>query len=211
MKCALETRAQSGRATLHDPRAYPTGFALLQARLALGAAQPFHVLDFGGGLGEHYFSLKRWLGKPLTWTVVETEPLVAAGSRHLTEDGLRFASDLLSVRDRNYQVVLASGVLQYLPEPRLRLRELSELATPYLVLDRLPLMDVERDRLTIQKADPTLFRASFPAWFLSERAWRKTLADAGWSVLLEWDVREDAPFLDGRRRPHKGFALERSR
>jgi putative methyltransferase (TIGR04325 family) len=209
LKVALEFRARHEGPSLFDSRFYRSGFALLQARIALEPGLPLHVLDFGGGLGEHHFSLRKWLGEPLTWTVLETAPMAQAGNRHLANEHLRFASELNSVRDRSYQVVLASGVLQCLPEPHRKFDELSALGATYFILDRLPLIDAGSDRLTIQKVPSHIFKASFPAWFLSEKAWRKTMADAGWSVLLEWNVPEDAPYLDRKPCPYKGFALKR--
>ncbi len=210
LKRTLDAKSHQEKSTFHDDRFYRMGFAFLHARMAIGANAPLHVLDFGGSLGGHFFAMRSWLGEPLTWTVVETEPMAKAGTKHLANESLRFASDLNLVKDRAYHLVLASGSLQYLPDPHAKLRELFALGSQYLVVDRVPILQAERDRLMIQKINPKFYRASFPAWFLSERSWRKTMTDKGGSILLEWDVPEDSPYIDGKRTTYKGFTLARS-
>jgi putative methyltransferase (TIGR04325 family) len=203
-----ETRRLQESPQVLDDRTARLGFAMLHARLACGNAVAFHVLDFGGALGDHYWRLRPWLVDPLRWTVVETKPMVRAGGEHFANEELRFSADLGHVKSEPYFVVLACGVLQCMPDPYRTFDELSALGSTYLIVDRLPILPSSQDRLTVNHVDPRLLDVSFPAWFFSESKWLRRVAD-GWQTVLTWDVPEDALLLDGQNVAYKGFLLRR--
>ncbi len=66
----------------------------------------------------------------------------------------------------------------------------------------MPLWD--RDRLTVQRVNPSLFKASFPCWVFS----RERFASAIPAPVMSWDLPGYAMPLDGRPLElHKGFLI----
>lgn len=125
------------------------------------------VLDFGGGLASHYLRWRSLLSAlpSVRWAVVEQANYVAEGRRLFsTNPAVSFHEEIATVAT-SPNVVLASSVLQYLPEPYLALRHLIELAPRMIVLDRQPYG--EKDTVMTQSVPPNLGRASYPLWMLS--------------------------------------------
>ena len=161
-----------------------------------------HILDFGGALGTHYFALRPLLPESLKvrWTVCETEPMCDAGSRNFANDELSFVSSLESVPSASLAV--ASGSLQYLEHPIATFRELADRA-PYVFVDRLPLTARSKDRLTLQKVPPWLYRSACPAWFLSADTWQREIDGR---LVYSWDSDERWQ-LGGEKVPLRGFLV----
>jgi putative methyltransferase (TIGR04325 family) len=65
--------------------------------------------------------------------------------------------------------MLLSGVLQYLEEPYRRISELNDYGFHYIIVDRAPLIAADDDVLAVQHVQRNIYKASFPAWFFSER------------------------------------------
>jgi putative methyltransferase (TIGR04325 family) len=163
------------------------------------------VLDFGGSLGTHYFSLRRFLPAAVSWWTVELRQTADLGSRYFGSHELHFTSDLSVVPSPT--VVLASSSVQYCRDPYAQLQLLSGSGASGLILDRLPLLSVQRDRLTIQTVP--YYHARYPAWFLSEEKLLPFLASLGWTIRLRWSVPEDTLWLDGRRLHDSGLLATR--
>lgn len=163
------------------------------------------VLDFGGSLGTHYFSVRRFLPGTVSWWTVELPQTAELGSRYFASHDLHFTSDLSLVPTPT--VVLASSSVQYCCDPHAQLRLLSQTGASALILDRLPLLPAESDRLTIQTVP--YYHAHYPAWFLSEEKLLRALASLGWSIRLRWRVPEDTLWLDGRRLHDSGLLAAR--
>jgi putative methyltransferase (TIGR04325 family) len=174
------------------------------------SAGGFRVLDFGGGMGIHYFGLRRFLAAAhgqLSWVVCETEATARAGRDGFANGELEFVDDLFALRDR-FDVVLASGALQYTPDPPRYLGALARLSDA-LVVNRAPLADIPADRLTVQVVKGDLHGARLPAWFFAEAAWLSRLADAGLDTKLRWIAAEDTVTLDGADVRYQGLAARR--
>ncbi len=50
---------------------------------------------------------------------------------------------------------------------------------------------------------------TYHTWVFSEHAFLSELAELGYEIILQWEVPEDRPVLDGRRRPNVGMLLQR--
>jgi putative methyltransferase (TIGR04325 family) len=159
--------------------------------------RPLSVLDFGGGLGIHYYQLSPFLpgGADLSWLVCETVAMAEEGNRHFAAQGLRFAPSL-DQAPGPFDLLISSGAIQCLPAP---LETLASLAarSDHLLFNRLPLLPSERDRLTIHRVDPVVYAGEIPIWFLSERCWFAKLGALGFEVAMRWSVPEDTVPLDG--------------
>jgi putative methyltransferase (TIGR04325 family) len=167
----------------------------IQLLAALQTVRPRRVLDFGGALGRHYFRLNRMV-RADDWRVVELPETAAVGTAEYANGALSFGTRL-----ERADVVVASGALQYVADPYGTMSELAACA-PYLIIDRLPI--IERDCLTVQRVDPSLFVGAFPAWFLSQERFRTETA--GFELMMSWSVPGHRVRVNGvDLEPFKGF------
>ena len=148
-------------------------FALIAAllRAASKSGGRLRVLDFGGALGSSYYQCRPWLDGigDLRWCVVEQAGHVACGRAEFSDGHLGFygtAEECIGVEQPN--VLLMSGVLQYLPAPYDCLAGLLSYQIPHVIVDRTAFLSADRDRLTIQQVPPSIYPATYPAWFLSK-------------------------------------------
>jgi putative methyltransferase (TIGR04325 family) len=198
--------AASTRALMGRPASTPVGPSALRLLAAFllalrqQRAETVRVLDFGGALGAHYFTLKPLLpGLRLRWVVCETEPMCDVGREFASEE-LSFISSLDQAAPAD--LVVASGSLQYLPAPVDTLSQLMALA-PFAIIDRLPLTR-HRDRLAIQIAPPWTYRgARMPVWFLGEGTWARQTEGR---VVLEWRTEEQVQ-LGAETVTYRGYLL----
>lgn len=165
------------------------------AALACIRRPQLSVLDVGGAGGVYYLMLRKWL-PPCSWTVLET-PSVCYAMRS-TGIPVKFVTEL---QEGRFDVVLLSGVIQYLKDPHAELAKYCGLGD-YVLLNRLPLID-GCDRVTIQRVGAN---TSYPAWFLGRHNFEREVQKRG-SVVMRWAVPEDRPYLDGRRVAFRGMLL----
>lgn len=145
---------------------------VLTALLWAASGRPgFTVLDFGGALGSSYYQCRSVLDKvpDLRWYVVEQANYVDAGRAHFQNETLRFQQSIAAVMaEAQTDLILLSGVLQYLPEPWQVLDELMATQAEFLVLDRSIMHSGTEDRAFVQHVPPSIYAASYPCWHLSE-------------------------------------------
>lgn len=146
------------------------------------------LVDFGGSLGSTYFWCRPFLTPEIKiyWHIVEQAEHVAVGRSDFQNDELRFHHTIEEVlADSRPDVLLLSGVLHYLEEPESFLNKLSSWAIPYFILDRTPLWDKLRHRITVQHIPPEIYEASYPAWFLSRERIMATIEN---HYRLRWRI-----------------------
>jgi putative methyltransferase (TIGR04325 family) len=144
-----------------------TPFPLLSCLLSVAARNKrgLTVVDFGGSLGSTYRQCASFLShiRPLRWKVVEQEHVAEAGRK-------RFSSDILSFHDtlpdaskgEAIDVIVLSGVLQYLEDPYSILAQVRELMPTAILIDRTPVSACAEDVFSIQIVPPTIFAARLP-------------------------------------------------
>lgn len=128
-----------------------------------------NVLDVGGSLGSTYYQNKNLLKylKEVKWNIVEQERFVRTGRELFEDDQLRFYYSIHDcLKENAINVVVLSSVLPYLEEPYRLLKTLEEF--DFMIIDKMPLIDSEDDRITIQRVPKKIYDASYPAWFFSE-------------------------------------------
>ena len=122
----------------------PLDVALTRTLMGLGCVAPddgvVRVLDFGGAAGYHYFLARRFVPASirLDWHVVET-PYIVARAGHLAPNELQFFSTIAEATaswDQPPALVLASGVLQCLPDPIAVAQDLMDVQARVLVITR---------------------------------------------------------------------------
>lgn len=168
---------------------------------AAAAAGRLHVLDFGGSLGSTYHPQREALAALglLHWSIVEQSDFVAAGRRSFETDTLRFHETVaaaVTAAGRRPDIVLLGSSLSYLPEPLSVLTELLALRPRVVLIERTLFSTTGRSRLTLQRVPPSIYRASYPCWFLDPEPVMTLLSD---SYRLVHDADESAPPPQGAR------------
>lgn len=169
-----------------DPLAHNIVFAYGHAlAMASRSSESISVLDWGGALG-HYRELGRRLLEDVELDYHCRElPAVCAVGRSLAPD-LTFHEDD-SCLERGYDLVLASGSLQYEQDWRGRLAELAAAARPWLFVTRMPVVETCPTFAARQRAYGYGYETEYVGWVLH----RGELLAAGEAAGLEL-VREYA-------------------
>ncbi|TCZ52907.1 methyltransferase, TIGR04325 family [Roseicella aquatilis] len=124
-------------------------FAYVLARTAAGRSS-LSVLDWGGGLG-HYAVIARSVLPEVTidYTVFDLPGVCAAGRRVLPD--IRFTSDAEDGLSRRYDLVFASGSLQYAEDWRGLLGRFAASANRWVFLSRTPFVDASPAFVVVQR------------------------------------------------------------
>jgi putative methyltransferase (TIGR04325 family) len=158
---------------LFDKIQYSWGVLAGLQRAALENNGKLCVLDFGGSLGSTYYQNKEFLStiKDLQWCIIEQTNFVDCGIKFFQNEQLKF---LHSIEDcilkYNPNVLILSGVLQYLENPYEWIDKFILLKISYIILDRTGFAESEKDILTVQNVPQEIYEASYPAWFFNEKA-----------------------------------------
>jgi len=130
------------------------------------------VIDFGGSLGSVYFQNRSFLKgiKNLKWCVVEQNNFVETGKKYIADDVINFFNSIEDVLRNFYKpnVIIFSGVLQYLPNPYAILKKAISSKADYIVIDRNPFIVEGKTILSIQKVPKTIVDSSYPVWLFNE-------------------------------------------
>jgi putative methyltransferase (TIGR04325 family) len=138
-----------------------------------------NVLDFGGALGSTYMQNRLFLAhlESLRWHIVEQPHFAAAGRRQFENEHLRFFDRLEdAVAGAAPDIVVLSGVAQYLPAPFELFARIKALGAAFVVLDRAVVLENAPTRLTVQTVPPSIYEASYPCWILNRDAVVKAFA-----------------------------------
>ncbi len=130
------------------------------------------VLDFGGGLGSSYFQNLFFIDpiNDVKWYIVEQGKLIER-SAPLSSERLIFKNDLNEVvKESEVNLVIFSSVLQYIEKPSVVIDEVLKLKPDLILIDRVSIVKNEKDVLTIQSVEDSIYEASYPCWFFNERS-----------------------------------------
>lgn len=190
----------------HEEYRWPTLACLL--RVATENQGRLSVLDFGGSLGSFYFQHRKHFQSlnEVRWAVVEQPHYVACGRKEFQDDVLQFYETVEEcLTEGTVDVVLCSSVLEYLEKPYEMLSNLVNSGAPYILLDRTPFIAGEKDRLTVQHVPPSIYSASYPAWFFSRQHFLGEVRQLGLQVEVEFPADDDVGIGE-----FKGMLLARS-
>ncbi|NOT74814.1 MAG: methyltransferase, TIGR04325 family [Cyclobacteriaceae bacterium] len=169
------------------------------------------VLDFGGSLGSTYYQNRAFYDglKEVRWSIVEQEHFVEAGNSQFKSDQLRFYKTIQEcMKIENSAVVLFSCVLQYLERPYDTIKEAFQGNAEYIVIDSMPFNTSEKDRLTIQKVNPLIYKASYPCWLLNRSEFLQFFKGQ-YSLVAEFKSHLYIK-VDGETIPYEGFIFKKS-
>jgi putative methyltransferase (TIGR04325 family) len=153
-----------------------------------------NVVDFGGSLGSTYFQYRKFLADiQVKWTIVEQDIFVRCGKEYFEDSNLSFCLTIDECRKENSpDVVLLSSVLPYLREPYAILMEIMNSDPPFMIFDKMPfLLDDHADLITVQRVHPSIYEASYPAWFFNKGKFLATL-ETKYELVEEFDSAEKA-------------------
>jgi len=178
---------------LFDQTPYPFPVIAILLRAAMEGGGRLSVLDFGGALGSSYHQCKDFLKEvsPLHWSIVEQTHYVRVGKLEFESESLRFhetvgaASQICSP-----QVVLASGVLQYMPNPVEVLNSFVSTEAEYIVIDRTPFALDGRQVISTQSVPISISASSYPLRLFNEQQLKMPL-------LPHYDEIASFPAVDG--------------
>ncbi len=160
---------------------FPLILWLLRAGKAVGGH--LRVLDFGGALGSLYAQHKEALAvlDDVSWAVVEQAHIAQAGREEFSNDRLSFFSDFADAcHETNPNVILCSGVLQYLEKPFDFLSKVLTEGADYIIIDRLMARRSLEDQVYLQHVPAWIYEASYPVWFLNAETVEQMCEAAGY-------------------------------
>lgn len=183
-------------------------WALLSGLLLVAGknAGKLRLIDFGGSLGSTYFQHKPFLDNlpQVSWNIVEQENFYKTGKVIFQNNVLKFYPDIAScLKDDQVDAILLGCVLPYMETPYIFLEEIFKYKISYLLIDRMPFINSEYDRLTVQKVPPYIYKASYPAWFFS---YKKFIANIQqhYTILAEYKCNDIANI----KSTYKGLILK---
>ncbi len=153
------------------------------------------ILDWGGGIG-HYHALARTLfpDLSLSYTVADLAPAIAAG-RTVNPD-VRFLDAGQPLPTEGYDLVFASGSIQYSADWMDLVRTLARHAQAYLFLTRLPVVNSAPSFVAAQRAHRYGYATEYRGWCLNRHELLATVSGAGGRLLREF-VADELPYLMG--------------
>lgn len=168
------------------------------------------VLDFGGSLGSSYYACRNFLMhlNDLSWNIVEQKDFVDCGKQLFEGNSLKFYHSLDEcVQIENPNVILFSGVIQYIEKPYKLLEQVMKYNFEFILFDRTPFFNVE-DRITLQVVPPEIYKASYPAWFFNLDKFLNFFRRYQYNIITEFDGFESWQLEDVKAQ-YKGFIFQK--
>jgi putative methyltransferase (TIGR04325 family) len=116
---------------------------LLVFQTVLNNSQYIDVIEIGGACGALFFFINTYFTERIkNWVILETPSMVKAGKKYFETPCLNFSSDLtdLSKKGLADRICIASGVVQYMPNPSSSLDFIFSNEFDYIYLTRQPVL-----------------------------------------------------------------------
>ena len=157
------------------------------------------VLDWGGALG-HYYELARRLLEDVELDYHCKElPAVCAVGRSLVPDVTFHEDD--ACLERRYDLVLASGSLQYESDWAGRLAALAAAASPWLFVTRMPVVETCPSFVARQRAHGYGYATEYVGWVLHRGELLQAAAAAGLELVREYALVGPMPLAGAAESP----------
>ena len=170
------------------------------------------VIDFGGSLGSTYYNNRDFLKniKDLKWIVVEQDNFVKEGNKYFSNKIINFSNTIEEASRylKKPNVIIASGSIQYLPNPFLVLEKIIQTKTDYIVIDRSPFIIKGKTKLTIQKIPKTIVDSSYPIWLFNETEF-KTKLKKNYQEIITFDALDGVLGYGKLKAHYKGIIYKR--
>lgn len=181
---------------------YPLAAFLMWANVN---SDELSVIDFGGSLGSTYYQNKFFLDryKKISWNIIEQEKFVKIGKELFEDEKLHFfysIDECIRLSSIKSDTIIFSSVLQYLSNPYDFLVEMLKYDFKNIIIDITTIHEEDSDRITIQRVPPSIYEASYPAWFFSESKFIHFFELKGYKLVNDWNLPNQINM--GK---HKGF------
>lgn len=116
---------------------------LLVFQTVINNSNNIEVVEIGGACGALYFFINNYFSKKIKmWRIFETPSMAQAGKKYFEDDRLIFSSALndLSKNGSTGHICIASGVIQYLPNPSACLDLIFSNQFEYIYFTRQPVL-----------------------------------------------------------------------
>lgn len=166
-----------------------------------------NLIDFGGSLGSSYFQNRKFLMhlKELKWNIVEQKKMAECGRKYFENEYLKFYFSLDDcINEQNPDAIVLSSVIQYIEKPYSLIGKIIKNGFKFIIIDRTPFIEDDKDRLTVQKVSPKIYKASYPAWFFSETKFLKYF-EGRYELVEEFNAFDKANIPS----KYKGFIFRR--
>lgn len=181
-------------------------FGYVLARTA-HAREAISVLDWGGGVGQYYPLAKALLPDVQIDYHCKDVPVLSAVGRELLPDVTFYDDD--SCLDRRYDLVFASGSLQYVEDWRGALRGLGQAAQRHLLLMRTSTIDHNPSFVVVQRAQSYGFGTDVLEWFLNRNELLDCASSAGVRLVRELVMLDKTPAAGvPEQARYRGFLFE---
>lgn len=182
-------------------------FGLLVAR-----KNHINILDFGGALGSEYWKNRSFLykfGTEFTWNVVEQDSYVKLGKEEVSNEELKFYNNINQLKDK-IDLVILSGILQYLPDYKSILSQLLDLDAEFILIERQIVSD--KSRICVQYVGKNIYTASYPVHILEEKELLDIFMEK-YKKVTEFvsEVDPVKAYVDGKEFYYKGYLMERKK
>jgi len=170
-----------------------------------------NLIDFGGSLGSTYYQNKTFLSHvpELQWSIVEQQNFVECGKRNFETEQVKFYHSLDEcMAERHPDTLLLCSVLPYLERPYELLQEAINRGFSSIIVDRTPVLLTGDDRITVQQVPPSIYQASYPAWFLNKQKLCRFLEPA-YELVAEFDALAGEVQLEDGIAYEMGFILKK--
>jgi putative methyltransferase (TIGR04325 family) len=163
------------------------------------------VLDWGGATG-HYYELGRRLSAvELEWHIRELAAVCAVGAELEPEVQFHDSDECL---ERDYDLVLASGSLQYVEDWRELLGKLAAVAKPWLFINRIPAVETVPRYPALQRAQAYGYETEYVGWVFHRGELVEAAADFGMELVREYALVEPIAVAGAPENPrHIGLLL----
>ncbi|RDL48004.1 hypothetical protein BLJAPNOD_05231 [Ensifer sp. M14] len=164
---------------------YPVMFWLEREFLSRGDEWT-NLLDAGGHIGTKYRAFSRLMNlSKVRWEVYELPPMVKAGAEMAERDGIQeklsFCSDV--AKTRKADILLCSGLLQYLDEPFPKFVSRLPARPDVIILNKVALRD-GKTIYSLQRGGP----AYLPYQIRERGAFLRELDTLGYDVVDAWQI-----------------------
>ncbi len=183
---------------------------------ALNGKKDLKLLDFGGGLGSVYFQNRKYLSclEKISWRIVEQKHFVDAGRElfcsYNTPVSFYFTLDE-AMKGWKPDIVLLSGVLQYLPDYKAILEDIKKHNIETIVIDRcLCWCEDLPHRYCIQSVSKAIYKASYAVQLFNLQDLISVLSPE-YQVDDTWFSYADVEYLQEQEARYYGMVFSRNK
>ena len=145
--------------------------------------KPLNVLDFGGSFGSTYFQNLIYLKdkNKFNWFILEQKHIVNYVKNFKLNKNLFFSFSIKKFLKKNIDIVLFSGVLQYLSNPIDYINLLLKKKIKYFLILRTP-FQTNKESIKVQVIPDHIYRATLPIRIFNENLFIKFFKENNYSL-----------------------------